>query len=243
MKHLLVTRRRVVIARALVSAIVLLALTAAVALSANFGGDGTLVGTSGNDNINAGNGNDTVYGLGGSDSVNAGNGNDLIDGGGACPKGVASGDYPNGLPGGEYCEDGPVSPCGNDNLNVGSGNDTVWGNCGTNDINVQGGKDTVYAYGKGTINIGNGNDTVYLYDTSGSYALTTGSGKDTVYAQNGVVDTINCDTKNTTVYADSNDRTSNCTVIFSKPPANAVLAPSTKRKNKEHGGKKGARTR
>ncbi len=237
------TRRLVVLARVLLGAFTLLALLATVALAANLNGDGTLVGTSGNDNINAGNSNDTIYGLGGSDSINAGNGNDLVDAGGACPKGLASGVYPHGLPNGEYCEDGPVSPCGSDNINVGNGNDTVWGNCGTNSINVGGGKDTVYGYGKGTINIGDGSDTVYLYDTSGAYSLSTGNGTDTVYAQNGVVDTINCASKNTTVYADKNDKTSNCTVILTKPPANSALRPFTKRTGTEARGKKGASKR
>src|ERR1700752_3352440 len=37
---------------------------AATALAANIQGDGTLVGSTGNDNINAGNGNDTIYGGG-----------------------------------------------------------------------------------------------------------------------------------------------------------------------------------
>lgn len=222
-----------------------LAVGAGTALAANLSGDGTLVGTSGNDNFNAGNGNDTIYGLGGSDAINAGNGNDLIDGGGACPKGVATGTvYPKGLPNGAYCQDGPVSPCGSDSINAGGGSDVVWGDCGTNSINVGNGKDTVYGYGKGTINVGNGNDTVYLYDTAGAYSLSTGSGTDTVYAQNGKVDTINCGSTKTTVYADKSDKTSGCTVKTTAPPANSALKPaSTKRTGKEQRGKKHASKR
>jgi Ca2+-binding RTX toxin-like protein len=213
-----VRKHTAVLFRTLVVALVAFGVVAAVALAANLSGDGTIVGTNGNDNINAGNGNDTIWGLGGSDSINAGNGSDVIDGGGSCPPGVTSGVYPSGLPGGAYCEHGPVKPCGSDNINAGNGNDTIWGNCGVNNINVGSGTDTVYAYGgPNSINVGNGSDTVYLYDTSGASALSTGSGKDVVYAQNGVVDTINCGSKNTTVYADKNDKTSNCTVLYTSP--------------------------
>src|ERR1700726_590720 len=99
-------RRRLVVSAMSVMLAVLI--VAATALAASVTGDGTLIGTTGNDNINAGNGNDTVYGLGGLDSINAGNGNDVIDGNGKCPPGVKSGDYPHGLPNGEYFENGPI---------------------------------------------------------------------------------------------------------------------------------------
>jgi Ca2+-binding RTX toxin-like protein len=223
---------------ALLALALVLVLGVGTAFAANLSGDGTFVGTSGNDNINAANGNDTIYGLGGSDSINAGTGNDLIDAGGSCPAGVAKGTrYPNGLPNGQYCEDGPVTPCGSDSINAGSGSDVIWGNCGTNAISVGSGKDTVYGYGKGTINVGNGNDTIYAYDTAGAYSIRTGTGTDTVFAQNKVVDTINCGSTHTTVYADKNDKTSGCTVKTTAPPANSLLKPaSTKRARTKHKG-------
>ena len=70
MIDLLIALRRT---RAIVVVLVASALLigAATALAANVQGDGTLVGSTGNDNINAGNGNDQIWGLGGMDSINA----------------------------------------------------------------------------------------------------------------------------------------------------------------------------
>jgi hypothetical protein len=94
---------------------------AATALAANIQGDGTLVGSTGNANINAGNGKDQIWGLGGMDSINAGNGNDTIDGNGKCSMPIPPGDYPNGNPRTVYCEHGPIPGNGNgDNINAGN---------------------------------------------------------------------------------------------------------------------------
>jgi Ca2+-binding RTX toxin-like protein len=225
--------------RAVVIAIAMLVVgaTATVALAANLSGDGTLVGTTGNDNIAAGNGDDTVWGLGGSDNISAGNGNDVIDAGGKCPPGVTSGVYPHGLPGGQYCQHGPGGKCGTVNIAVAGGgsnggDDTIWGNCGPNNITVGAGmgNDTIYGYGgPNNISVGNGDDKIYAYDTSGGSTIKTGTGNDFVYAQNGKVDTITCGSKATSVYADRIDKvSSSCTVKYASH-ARDLKKASTKR--------------
>jgi Ca2+-binding RTX toxin-like protein len=203
-------------------ALTVLLVAATTAFAANIQGDGTLVGTTGNDNINAGNGNDTIWGLGGQDSINAGNGNDVIDGNGKCPPGVKSGDYPNGLPSTQYCEHGVIPGNNGDNINAGNGNDTIYGGGGHNSINAGSGNDTIYGGPLGdAINVGGrntGTDLIYL-GAGGGNSVNTGSGTTTVFAQNGHVDTIACH-GNTTVYADHQDHTSGCThVIFTSPSA------------------------
>lgn len=208
--------------RAVVLAVASLAIVASVAVAANVQGDGTLVGSTGNDNINAGNGNDTVWGLGGQDSINAGNGNDVIDANGKCPPGVTPGDYPNGLPAGVYCEHGTIPSNFHDNINAGNGNDVIYGGGGHNAINVGSGNDTIYGGPLGdTINVNGrntGTDNIHL-GAGGGNTVNTGQGTTIVFAQNGHADTIACH-GNTTDYADKVDHTSNCTkVIFTPPPA------------------------
>jgi len=217
-------------------ALTVLLVAAATALAANLQGDGTLVGTTGNDNINAGNGNDTIWGLGGQDSINAGNGNDTIDGNGKCPPGVKSGVYPHGLPSTQYCEHGVIPGNNGDNINAGNGNDTIYGGGGHNSINVGSGNDTIYGGPLGdAINVGGrntGTDNIYL-GAGGGNSVNTGSGTTIVFAQNGHVDTIACH-GTTTVYADHVDHTTNCThVIFTSPSADHVKKEkATKRLDK-----------
>ena len=215
-------RTRSLVLTALTAAVLLVA--AATALAVNVQGDGTLVGTTGNDSINAGNGNDTIWGLGGQDSINAGNGNDVIDANGKCPPGIHSGDYPNGLPGGAYCEHGVIPGNNGANINAGNGNDTVYGGGGHNSINVGNGNDTIFGGPIGdSINANGGKnstDVIHL-GAGGGNNVSTGQGTTTVFAQNGHVDNIACH-GNTTVYADHVDHTSNCTkVIFTSPNRDA----------------------
>jgi Ca2+-binding RTX toxin-like protein len=203
----------------------LAAVLASAALAANVFGDGTLVGSSGNDILQAGNANDTLWGLGGSDILQAGNGNDVLDGDGSCPPGINPGDYPNGLPGGAYCQHGPIKGSGPDYIQAGSGSDVAYGGGGYNSIQLGSGSDIVYGGPTGnTIQLGSGNDTVYA--GSGGDSITIGAGTSTVYAQNGVKDTIQCTNgKNwTTVYADKIDVIKgNCyKVLYTPPPAGDV---------------------
>jgi hypothetical protein len=206
--------------------------TAAFAANLSAGNSNvTIFGTTGNDNISAGNGDDHVWGFGGSDSINIGYGNDVIDAGGSgtlCPM-PSKGQIVNVSPPNyqdNYCQHGPRPTCGSDNINAGAGNDVVYGNCGQNSINVGKGNNFIYGYGgPNTINVGNGNNTIYLYDTNGAGKgsnVSVGNGNNVVYAQNGVLDTINCGSKNTIVYADKTDRTSNCTVTLTPPHSGDV---------------------
>jgi len=195
--------------------IAVMAFTAAVALAANVAGDGTLVGSTGSDAIKAGNGNDTIWGRGGSDSITAGEGNDVIDGGGSCPAGLAPGDYPNGLPGADYCQHGPSGTFGTDSIKALDGSDTVYGNGGPNTITLGNGADTVFAYGgPNTVKVLNGHDTINAYGT-GTY--TTGTGEDTINAQFSKGLTIKCGSSHTTVvtFIGADDSISAlCTVKF-----------------------------
>jgi hypothetical protein len=217
--HLLVQRRTLALTA------VIFGVAAATALAANVTGDGTLVGSTGPDNIAAGNGNDTIFGLGTpngtTDNIAAGTGSDVIDGGGHCT-GVAPGDYPNGLNQSGACEDGQTAPnCGQENISAGSGADTIMGDCGPNNISVGNGQDKIYAPGgPNNIRVGNGLDVIDLsQETAGPNQIITGTGSVRVYAQNGQVDHIVCGSKATVVYVDSHDITSkNCTVRKSPQP-------------------------
>lgn len=241
--HLLLFRKAVGIAlrrRTLALSAVILAVAAPAAYAVTLTGDGTLIGTTGSDTIAAGNGNDTVWGLGGQDTISAGNGNDVIDGNGKCPKGVQPGDYPNGLPAGEYCEHGVIPGKGNgDTISAGNGSDVVYGGGGHNTIAVGNGSDTIYGGPLGdTIAAGSGKDTIVLGKGSGYTGSTVhvGSGSGVIYAQNGVKDTIACGAKNNyTVYADKGiDVVQGCaTVLYSPQPS----LDSLKSKHGKHGKK------
>lgn len=235
--------RRCMKRRTLALTAVILGLVAVPALAANVNGDGTLVGTTGNDNIAAGNGNDTIWGLGGTDHISAGGGNDVIDANGKCPPGVKSGDYPHGLPTGQYCEHGQI-PGSNDSIAAGNGSDTIYGGGGPNQISVGGGADTIYGGPIGDlIAAGNGNDTIFLGKGSGykGSSVSVGSGTDVIHAQNGVSDTISCGGSKSTVYADKVDSISGCGhVIYTPDPTpRPNLSKSTHRlkhgKQAKHG--------
>jgi len=212
--------------KTLALSVVILAVAAPVAYAITLTGDGTLVGTTGSDTIAAGNGNDTVWGLGGQDTISAGNGRDVIEGNGSCPKGVQPGDYPNGLPVGQYCEHGVIPGKGNgDTISAGNGSDVVYGGGGHNTIAVGNGNDTIYGGPLGdTIAAGSGKDTISLGTASGYGGSTVhvSSGSGVIDAQNGVKDTIVCAAGNHyTVYADKRiDVVQGCaTVLYSPEPS------------------------
>ena len=216
---------------AALSAVIIAASTAGMALAGTFSGNGTIVGTSTADTITAGSGNDTVWGLGGADVIKAGNGNDVIDGDGHCDAGVAPGVYPHGLPAGDYCEHGPIAGDGGDSITVGGGNDTVYGGGGHNTITVGNGDDTIIGGPLGDTTIagtstGQGNDQIYLGSGHGytGSTVTTGAGDDVVHAQNGVKDTITCASGNgTTVYADRSDVVKHCAHVIYTPDPNPTF--------------------
>jgi Ca2+-binding RTX toxin-like protein len=196
-----------------------LALTTA-AFAVSVSGDGTLIGSSGSDTLSAGDQNDIIFGLGGQDFIKAGNGNDVIDGDGKCPAGIAAGDYPHGLPGGSYCQHGPIPGDPGDFITAGEGNDIVYGGGGPNTTKLGNGTDTVYGGPKSNnINVGDGPDTIHA--GGGPDTIKTGSGTGTIYAQNGASDNITCSPGNHyTVYADKIDTVKACfKVLYTPPPA------------------------
>ena len=226
-----------------VLAMVILAGGAATAFAATVSGDGTLIGTTGNDTITAGNGNDTVFGLGGSDTITAGNGNDVIDANGHCLAGVTAGDYPNGLPNGEYCEHGQIPSNNADLITAGKGNDTIYAGGGPNAIDAGCGNDTIDggpvadAIVAGTSKGCQADDQIYLglgpsYDGS---AVATGAGDDVIHAQNGVTDYISCGKGNgTTVYADKSDVVKGCARVIYTPDPNPGPNPRLARRLRAH---------
>jgi Ca2+-binding RTX toxin-like protein len=245
----LLTRRKIAALSLLVLAT---AITAGSALAATVGGDGTLVGTPGNDKLNAGQGNDSVWGLGGSDTINAGNGNDMIDGGGHCPQGDQGQDFPNGIPGSNQCAHGNQgNQNGQETITAGNGNDTVFGGGGRNMISVGAGMDTIYGGPTGdTINVtaGNSSDTINLCGTphtavacASGYAGSTvnlvgGAVGGVVFADNGKKDTINCFGSPATVFVDRRlDTVNRC-------PHVVRVAADPRKHRKAHGGKRKKRT-
>jgi Ca2+-binding RTX toxin-like protein len=268
--HLRKAARLCVNRRTLALTMLVLALTAATAWALNLHGDGTIVGTKGNDNIAAGNGNDTIWGLGGVDNISAGSGNDMIDANGMCPPGVTAGVYPNGLPAGEYCSHGLV-PGSSDDIAAGGGNDTVYGGGGPNDIALGGGDDTIFGgTGPDLISVGGGDGTIHgssvgdtisagvgtqaddtiVLGSGPSYrgsTVATGSGNDVIFAQNGVKDTISCQRGNgTTVFADRTDSVKGCAhVKFTAPTGDWRKATKARKASKtrraNHHKKAGAR--
>jgi Ca2+-binding RTX toxin-like protein len=199
-----------------------LAVTAAMAIAQTFNGDGTFIGTSGNDTFNLGNGNDKAYGLLGADTINAGNGNNVLDGDASCMQGNNNS---------QYCQDGPQQGDQGDTINAGNGNDIIFGGGGNNIINFGQGTDTIYGGLKSdTMNATGpkGTDTIYLqklgtdtWTVGGSTVNLGSSAIGVIYAQNGKVDTINCNGSKITIYADHVDHLNRCrgAVIYTAPPA------------------------
>jgi len=193
---------------------------APAALAASLSGDGTIVGTSGQDSITAGNGDDTIWGLGGGDHIKAGNGNDVIDADGNCPPGVGSGVYPDGLPAGEYCEHGPFAESATATISAGNGNDVVYGGGGPNNIKLGNGADTVYG-GLRTDNIAVGRGIDFIQNGAGPDTIKTGAhGGGTIYANNGKRDFVTCATPNSyTVYATNRAVVKGCARVIITAPA------------------------
>jgi Ca2+-binding RTX toxin-like protein len=222
------------------SAILVLVLGAA-AVAAIFHGDGTFIGTNGNDTFNLGQGNDTAYGLLGKDTINAGNGNDLLDGDGTCMQGNQNG---------QYCQDGPQQGDQGDIINAGNGNDTLYGGGGKNTINAGTGMDVIHGgLLSDTINVSGGNsaDTIYLSSFGGSTVnlgtSTPSSVEGVVYAQNGKKDTINCYGSPATIYADQGiDVLNNCPNVKYTHPSldNRRLAKHRRLKRVRHHTKRAA---
>jgi hypothetical protein len=192
---------------------------------ATVSGDGTLVGTPGNDTLTTGNADDIVWGLGGQDNINAGNGNDMIDAGGQCPAADQGQDFPNGIPGSNQCEHGDQGEQGSATINAGNGKDTIFGGPSGDKINVGNGTYTI------TLGPGGGN-TVNVGLIGGKPAA---GASGTVNARNGQPDTINCFGKNTvTVNADQFDTVNRCAHVNRVNVARDRWASSRKRAARAH---------
>lgn len=130
--------------------------------------DDVLVGTSGNDGIDAGAGNDTVYGNTGDDFILAGSGVDSVTGDAGADT-ITGGSEIDYLYGGE----------GDDAINGDAGNDTLAGDAGA-DVLVGGAGNDVMNGGLGADRLdgGDGDDTLYIDadDTS----ISSGAGFDVV---------------------------------------------------------------
>jgi hypothetical protein len=208
-------------------ATLVLVIAAATAVAATFNGDGTFVGTNGNDTFNLGNGNDNAYGLLGRDTINGGNGNDVLDGDGTCMQGNNNS---------QYCQDGPQQGDQGDTINAGNGNNMIFGGGGNNTINFGQGNNTIYGGLKSdTINATGvkGTDTIYLqklgtdtWTVGGSVVNLNKGVVGVIYALNGRVDTINCNGSTITIYADKKgvDQLNNCkgTVYYNVLPPHAA---------------------
>jgi hypothetical protein len=90
-------------------------------MAATFSGDGTFVGTNGNDTFNLGQGNDTAYGLLGKDTINA------------ASRGPAGNDDD------QYCDIEERSGDGGDTLHGGPDENAIFGGGGPNTMYGGGG--------------------------------------------------------------------------------------------------------
>jgi len=107
-------------------------------------------GQDGNDTITAGGGADYLEGNGGNDSIIAGGGNDSIYGG-------AGQDVVNGGDG----DDRIFGEADSDGLSGGNGNDSIWGGTGADGISGNDGNDTIRGEADNDVILGgNGNDDI-----------------------------------------------------------------------------------
>ncbi|QJP16088.1 calcium-binding protein [Starkeya sp. ORNL1] len=173
--------------------------------TATAGGDDTLDGGFGDDQIFGGGGNDTlvgsfgndsVYGGMGNDTLTGGDGDDLLDGGGGDDqmlsgfgndtlRGGAGADYLNAslgddvLDGGDGDDEMDASD-GADQMSGGAGNDVMRGSTGTDTLNGNDGNDT----------LDGGDDDDTLHGDAGDDQLAGGNGADIMDGGDGI-DTAN----------------------------------------------------
>jgi len=142
----------------------------------------SMLGTSGNDTLNAGAFGSTGHGLAGRDLLNGNAGPDLLSGG-------AGDDTINGAGGddtllGDYGNDLLMGGAGNDRISGGLDQDTIFGGAGNDTIMGEVGNDMLYGelgndlitdpLGDNAVRGGEGNDTI-----------TTGTGRDRIWGENG----------------------------------------------------------
>jgi hypothetical protein len=135
--------------------------------------DDIVMGTTGNNAIQGGQGNDAILGLAGNDNLNGGNDDDVVDGG-------AGNDTLSGGNGNDFV----YGSTGNDLLDGRSGNDTMEGGSG-NDILNGGHNNDVLDGGTGNDILNGGNDNDELDGGAGNDVLDGGSGADTMEGGSG----------------------------------------------------------
>ncbi len=141
--------------------------------------DNTIRGTIGAENISGGGGNDRLFGLAGNDTLNGDAGADTLEGGDGDDRIIIdaadtwfSGDagvdtlVDTGTAGRQYA----VDQGSFENVEMGSGNDTVWGNAVANNLHMGAGNDVAFGYG--------GNDV--LTGGAGADSLQGGDGDDRI---------------------------------------------------------------
>jgi hypothetical protein len=213
-------KRTSLVTAALVAGVAAMAPAALAATESLPTGNGTIVGTSIDDTLTAGNGNVNVWGLGGtvdgSEVISVGNGNDVVDAGGTCPAGDApAGAYPAGSTAANlvaaYCQHGPNLNPDVTNITVGTGSDTVYGNDGRNYINAGDNQDIIYGYGQAgnyvnvAANVNNlstkgaGGSLIFAY-YPGAYTVGSNTNHSNVYDVYTPGSTVECQDNTTTVY-------------------------------------------
>ncbi|WP_419904508.1 cadherin domain-containing protein [Kiloniella sp.] len=133
----------------------------------------TIIGTSGNDDLDGTNAKDEIWGLGGNDTIKGGNQADTLIGG-------TGNDFIEGGNSGDILYGGS----GNDTLYGENSSDTIYGGSGNDIIQGGNGNDFIYAgSGNDTMTGDNGND-VFVFDGSSSVGdsnwVNGGSGVDTI---------------------------------------------------------------
>jgi Ca2+-binding RTX toxin-like protein len=121
-------------------------------------GDDVIVGTAGDDIINAGGGNDTICGEGGNDLIHAGEGDDQMWGE-------------------AFRDDILIGAPGTDDLNGGSGDDLLVDPVGSGQT-LHGGSGNDRVFGFGTLNGGSGDDNVRVLGIQTSPSTLNGGAGD-----------------------------------------------------------------
>ena len=129
-------------------------------------GDDVILGTEGDDTINAGRGRDVICGLGGDDVIKAGKGPDIVFGG-------AGDDVIDGGKGADVLKAG----AGDDTVSGGNGADTLVGFSGADDLRGNSGTDVLIG-GSGDDSLRGGRKADSLSGGNGADALLGGKGAD-----------------------------------------------------------------
>ncbi|KKD58306.1 hypothetical protein RN22_21870 [Grimontia sp. AD028] len=129
--------------------------------------EGAIIGTDGDDTIDAGNGADIVYAGAGNDTVSGGNGVDEI-----------YGEAGNDTLSGDNAEDHLYGGDDNDTLDGGRGNDRLVGGAGDDELTLGKGSDTVV--------FESGNDTVMDFDTNNDTIIIKNASTIDTFAELGI---------------------------------------------------------